>query len=869
MATLPPGSRVGAYEVVGTIGAGGMGQVLRARDVALRRDVALKILPANVAGDEDSRSRLEREARVLASLNHPHIAQVYGLEQSAAGPAIAMEFVEGLTLREHVQKGVSRGDALRLAHQVAMALDAAHEKGIVHRDLKPGNVMVTPEGVAKVLDFGLARSGTGAAPTADHDTTLAATVEGAIVGTPAYMSPEQARGHAVDRRTDIWAFGCILYELLAGRPPFAGETTSDLTAAILQRDPDWRALPADTPPHLRRLLERCLQKDRRARLRDIGDALHEITSPGSADAVPTSGAPVGHGRTLQFAIVALVALALGGFVMWLMTRGGESIASAPAMVRLELPAPAGLRFGAGIFEIEVTTIAISPDGSTLAFIASRAGEAPRIWVRPLSDANAREITGTDNAISVFFSPDGQRLGFFAAGQLKSVGVAGGAPLKICDVPLGVGLSGSWGRQGDILFATVQGERISRVPAGGGTPTDAIVGSQETGRALWPRHLPDGRGYIYSDVRAGTPGHIVLVDGDGQRTTLLEATSQAQWVDPHWLLFVREGTLLAQRVDLSARRTVGEPIAVLGSVAYSAATGWSNVAASPTGTIVARWHVNEQRLTWFDARGVERTAVSRPAGHLGVRLAPDDGALLFERLRPELGNFDIWRIDLARGSEEPITNTPDMEAGQAWVPGGRGVVYSAARRGPPNVHYRDLATGVERRLTTSTFLQISDDVSPDGTVIFQQRTQAGTFDLMSISINGPQDPKPVITSAASEGGARLQPGGKLMSYSSDQSGRLEIYLSAFPPAGPRIPVSTSGGFAARWRRDGRELFFLSQERRLMAVPIDASGKPGEARVLFDARNWVDYDVARDGRFIAIVSQKVGAEQPLAVIVNWRQ
>jgi Tol biopolymer transport system component len=280
-------------------------------------------------------------------------------------------------------------------------------------------------------------------------------------------------------------------------------------------------------------------------------------------------------------------------------------------------------------------------------------------------------------------------------------------------------------------------------------------------------------------------------------------------------------------------------------------------------------VNEQRLTWFDARGVERTAVSRPAGHLGVRLAPDDGALLFERLRPELGNFDIWRIDLARGSEEPITNTPDMEAGQAWVPGGRGVVYSAARRGPPNVHYRDLATGVERRLTTSTFLQISDDVSPDGTVIFQQRTQAGTFDLMSISINGPQDPKPVITSAASEGGARLQPGGKLMSYSSDQSGRLEIYLSAFPPAGPRIPVSTSGGFAARWRRDGRELFFLSQERRLMAVPIDASGKPGEARVLFDARNWVDYDVARDGRFIAIVSQKVGAEQPLAVIVNWRQ
>jgi Tol biopolymer transport system component len=408
-----------------------------------------------------------------------------------------------------------------------------------------------------------------------------------------------------------------------------------------------------------------------------------------------------------------------------------------------------------------------------------------------------------------------------------------------------------------------------VPAGGGTPADAVVATADTGRTMWPRHLPDGRSYLYSSVRAGTAGKIVLVDADGERTTLIEATSQVQWVDPHWVLFVREGTLLAQRVDLAARRIVGEPIAVLGSVAYSLATGWSNVAASPTGTIVARWHLSEQRLAWFDNNGVEQTAVSRPAGYLGIRLAPDDGALLFERARPEVGNFDIWKIDLARGSEEPITNTPEMESAQVWVPGGRAVVYSAARGGAPTVHHKDLATGVERRLTTSRFFQVSNDVSPDGTVIYQQRTEAGTFDLMSVSISDPQEPKPVITSAASESNARLQPGGRLMSYTSDESGRPEVYLSAFPPAGSRVAASTSGGFAARWRRDGRELFFLSRERRLMAVPIDAAGKPGEARVLFDARNWVDYDVARDGRFIAIVSQKVGAEQPLAVIVNWRQ
>jgi Tol biopolymer transport system component/predicted Ser/Thr protein kinase len=869
MATLPPGARVGAYEVVSTIGAGGMGQVLRARDVALHREVALKILPADLAGDDESRSRLEREARVLASLNHPHIAQVYGLEQSAAGPAIAMELVEGLTLRDHMRKGLSRDEALRLAQHIAMGLDAAHEKGIIHRDLKPGNIMVTPEGIAKVLDFGLAKAA-GAAAAAEHETTLAATVEGAVVGTPAYMSPEQARGHAVDRRTDIWAFGCILYELFAGRPPFSGETASDLAAAIIEREPDWRALPSDTPPHLQRLIQRCLQKDRRARLRDIGDALHEITSPGPVDAVATSPGPAAGGRILPFALVAVVALALGGVATWLATRGRDSSASVPAMVRLELPAPAGFRFGSTMSEIEMTTVAISPDGSTLAFVASRTGEAARIWVRPLGDANAREIAGTDNAISVFFSPDGQTLGFFAAGQLKRVAVAGGAPLKVCDVPVGVGLSGSWGRQGDILFATVQGERLWRVPAGGGTPVDAIAATSTTGRTLWPRHLPpDGRRFLYSNINAGTPGQVVLVDADGERTTLFEATSQVQWVDPHWVLFVREGTLLAQRVDLSARRTVGEPVAVLGSVAYSLATGWSNVAASPTGTIVARWHLNEQRLAWFDSNGVERTAVSRPAGYLGVRLAPDDGALLLGRLRPELGNFDIWKIDVARGSEEPITNTPEMEAGQVWVPGGQAVVYAAARGGAPTIHHRDLATGVERRLTTSRFFQISNDVTPDGTVIYQQRTETGTFDLMSVSISDPQEPKPIITSTASEEHVRLQPGGKLMSYTSDESGRPEIYLLAFPPAGSRIPASTSGGLVARWRRDGRELFFLSPERRLMAVPIDAAGKPGQARVLFDARNWVDYDVARDGRFIAIVSQKVGAEQPLAVILNWRQ
>jgi hypothetical protein len=386
--------------------------------------------------------------------------------------------------------------------------------------------------------------------------------------------------------------------------------------------------------------------------------------------------------------------------------------------------------------------------------------------------------------------------------------------------------------------------------------------------VWPRFLPDGRRFIYSEILPGKPGRIMLADGPGSSTPILEATSQAQWVDPDWLLFVREGTLLAQRIDLTNRRPIGDPVSVLGSVAYSAATGWSNVVASPTGTIVARWHLSQHRLTWFDSRGAEQAPVSRPAGYLTVRLAPDDGVLMFDRMRPELGNFDIWRVDLARGSEEPIAASPEMETGPAWVPDGQAVVYSAAHGGPPTVHHRDLGTGVERRLATSTFFQIANDVSPDGTVVYQQRTTAGTWDLMSISIAGPQEPRPVQTSAASEYNARLQPGGTRLSFTSDESGRPEVYLSPFPATGTKVAVSTEGGTAARWRRDGRELFFISRDRKLMAAPVDAAGMPGRPRVLFDVRTWLDYDVARDGRFIAVVSQFNGAEQPLAVIVNWR-
>jgi Tol biopolymer transport system component len=363
---------------------------------------------------------------------------------------------------------------------------------------------------------------------------------------------------------------------------------------------------------------------------------------------------------------------------------------------------------------------------------------------------------------------------------------------------------------------------------------------------------------------------MLAEPDGRQTSIVAATSQAQWIEPDWLVFVREGTLVGQRVNLAAGQPVGEPVSIVGPVAYSAATGWSNVAASPNGTIVVQSHTDESRVVWFDRNGAETGRVGKPGTYTSVRLSPDDATLLFSRYRTELGTRDIWKTDLSRPSNEtPVTTSPGMETGEAWLPGARAVVYAAAQGGPPNLFYKDLATGVERRLLTSPRFQFPNDVSADGSqVIYQQRTELGNFDLMLVSIADPSRVSPLIATASSEDDARLAPGGTRMSFSSDESGRREVYVTAFPGVGVKTAVSSGGGSTARWRRDGRELYFISSDGKLMAAPIDAAGVPGPPRPLFNVAAWLDYDVAHDGRIVAVVLQVVGADQPLGVIVNWR-
>ena len=880
--SLPAGTRIGSFEIVESIGAGGMGEVFRARDETLRRDVAIKILPAEFAHDPDRRERFAREARLLASLNHPHIAQVYAVEQFAPGAAIVMELVPGRTLREVLRGGdVSTRDALAYAREIALALDAAHEKGIIHRDLKPANIAITPDGAVKVLDFGLAKSWTTDAAAPAHQTTIAVpSREGEVVGTVGYMSPEQARGLPVDRRTDIWAFGCVLFELFSGRAPFDAPTTSDTIAAVLERDPDWEALRRSAPPRVRDLIRRCLQKDRRERLRDIGDALHELGdgSTSGANVAPAPFGVTGAGQTTPFTrtvMIALAALAITttATTIWLWVRGSAPVPSAPLErpVRFPLPPPAATRFESPVPNVEATTVAFSPDGGRLAFIATPSGKPPQVWVRPVEAEEARAVPGTEGAISVFWSPDSRSLGFFAAGKLKRIEHTGGASVSICDVPLGVGVAGTWGETGEILYATVQGDAIFRVLATpGAKPSIAIPGGPGR-RVMWPRFLPGGRRFLYSRLGATMDGEIVLVDADGREHSLVPALSLAQFVEPDVLLYVRDAALVAQRFDLATTRLVGEPVAVVGPIAYSASTGWANVTASPNGMLALQTHLDVSQMVIVSRSGVVEGVIGRPAGYLSVRISPDGSTLLYSRLRPELGTYDIWSTPLARHSETPVTSAPGTEIAGVWASGLRMIIMAAGQGGAPNLYLHDSVSGKATQLARHPRFQIPADVSPDGkTLVYAQRTELGNWDLMQMPIDDPGAAAPLRPTPFSETNLRFSPAGGQVAFVSDESGHPEVYVAPYPEAGNKRIVSTGGGVGPRWRRDGRELYFRSRSGDLMSVPIDRAGEPGTPVRLFNTGRWVDFDVMPDGsRFIAIALDSAAAEQPLTVLLNWQR
>jgi serine/threonine protein kinase/Tol biopolymer transport system component len=875
LAVLQPGTRIGLFEVLGPLGVGGMGEVYRARDARLQRDVAIKVLPEELTHDPDRRARFEREARLLATLNHPHIASIYGLEDAGGQVALVLELVDGPTLADRLAGGaLSPDESLRIARQIAGALEAAHEKRIIHRDLKPENIKLTPGGGVKLLDFGIAKA---LAPDDPGDASQAATAtantrDGTIVGTAAYMSPEQARGQQVDKRTDIWAFGCVLYEMLSGRRAFGGPTLSDTFAALLEREPDWTALPAGTAVHIRRVLRRCLEKDPGRRFRDIGDVALELTDPAPEPGpVPVPRAPWWQSRIVltfgALGLVALTAYTTGALVR----RSSVSSVSAAAPIRFTIPPPSGWRFGSQLPDVETTYLALSPDGSQLAFVATEQRGTSRLWIRPLSAVEARPLDGTDGVISAFWSPDGRSLAFFAGGKLKRLDLPDGAPVTVAEIPYTGGLSGSWGEDGRLIYAELRSSEIFRVSTAAEPPSSLVKTdpAQDEVRLYWPWWLPGGQRLLYVAITDGGSSILKMLESGEAPRSIMRVGSNVQWVDPDYLVFAREGTLLAQRFDPSGGRPVGEPVAIADPVDYAYVPPRAAFATSRTGTLVYQSHRDVAELAWFDRSGKQVGTVREPATYYTLRLSSDGTRLMFTLRDRRQGTQDVWMRDLERGIETPLSSDPRPELPGPWLPDRRLIVFSALRSGTLEMFLKNLVTGDERRLLSGGPFQLAGDVTPDGThLIYAQRTD--DWDIWMLPLDRPAEAAPLLNRSFAETDPRLSPDGRALAFVANESKRSNVYVTAFPVTGPRVQASTEGGTQPRWGPGG-DLFFVSGQGQLMTVPVRTApsldvGKPRPVFPLPD-RGWADFAVAPDGRFLAVVPEITAREQPVTVIVNW--
>jgi Tol biopolymer transport system component len=822
--TLVVGSSVGPYHVVAPLGRGGMGEVYRARDAKLNRDVALKVLPEAFASDPDRLARFQREAQLLASLNHPNIAAIYGLEEAGGIRALVLELVEGPTLANRIAAGaIPIDDALPIARQIADALEAAHEQGIVHRDLKPANVKVRPDGTSKVLDFGLGKmldtgsdgSG-GSSGSAGFDasasptiTTPAMTQLGVILGTAAYMSPEQAKGRGVDRRSDIWAFGCVLYEMLAGSRAFGGEDVAETLAFIITRQPDWTKLPHGAPANIVRVIRRCLEKDPKRRLRDIADARLDLDAAHETPAALPLGAP--HGRTRRERLLWGTALAVATLAAAaaIVSRTGSAVPGAPEM-RLDISTPP---------TADPVSIAISPDGQKVVFAASSKGR-PQLWLRSLDSPTARPLRGTEGAIYPFWSPDSRSIGFFANERLNRIDADGGGLKALTGAPVGAG--GAWSRDGVIIFPIVPDAPLYRVSENGGPPA-LVPGSgdlRDQPGQRFPQFLPDGRHFVYytAESRGVFLGQL---DAPGRRR-LLDADAAAVFAPPDQLLYVREARLFAQRFDPVRLEIIGEPVSVADQVTGDA-RGMAAVAASAVGSIAYRTGTTilPRRLAWFDRSGKEIGAIGEPDTHypMNPSLSPDGRRVALTRSFD--GNTDVWLVELDRGVLSRFTFDPLPEIYPQWSPDGRRIVYGKPTKSGFVVFQKPVSKeGQESVLfgASDASQAIPVDWSSDGRLLLCRTGDPQGWDLVVVPIDGHDKPYTAVHSAFSVGEGQFSPDGHWIVYESSESGRYEIFVQPVQGSGVKSQVSTGGGLQVRWRADGREIFYVAPDGRLMAVPV---------------------------------------------------
>jgi Tol biopolymer transport system component len=893
--TLTPGTRLGVYEVTEQIGAGGMGEVYRATDSNLRRSVAIKVLLPAVANDPDRLARFRREAQVLASLNHPHIAQIHGFEEVAGVQALVMELVDGPTLADRIASGaIAIAEALAIATQIAEALEAAHEQGIVHRDLKPANIKVREDGTVKVLDFGLAKplgahSGAGVVATSAPTISAHGTAAGIILGTAAYMSPEQAQGQPVDRRTDLWAFGCVLYEMLTGQRAFPGEGVSDTLAHVLMTEPDWNELPANAPAPIRRLLRRCVTKDRKQRLDSATAARLEIDearrgpSPETPmrEPVPTCMAREAQPFRLKqregvawfvaaASIVAALA-AVGAATQW------RRAAPDHAVLRLDVTTPLASD------PISFASFALSPDGRQVVFIAAGDGGS-KLWLRPLDQTTAQPLPSTEGATFPFWAPDSRAIGFFADAKLKRLDLPDGKPQELADAANGRG--GAWSRDGVILFAANAISGLLRVLATGGTPTSVTRPAPGELGHKFPEFLPDGRRFIFwVGPSAPEVQGLYLGSLDARETRrLVAADASGAYAHPGYLLWPRQGVLVSAPFDAARGALSGDAVPIVPAVGSDVTTNRTALSVSSAGLLAYRvGTMGRSRLVWMDRAG----RLMRALG------PPDENALLYPEPSPDgqrvvvqrtiQGNMDIWQVDAARGIPSRLTFDANVDSTALWSPDGSRLVFRSNRDGVYDL-YEKPTTGTddEQRLFASSEDKIPSDWSPDGRVLLyvNENNKTGR-DLWALPIQsqGVGTPFPLVRTRFAEDQGQFSPDGRWMAYRTNESGRDEIYVQAFPGPGGKARISTEGGSQPRWRRDGKELFFVAPDNRLMAVPLalPSNGQApnvGAPAALFAPRLTArgtpkhQYAVAPDGqRFLMVVSADEAIASPITIVQNW--
>ncbi|HSE62470.1 MAG TPA: protein kinase [Thermoanaerobaculia bacterium] len=895
--TLAPGAKHGVYEILAPLGAGGMGEVWRAHDVRLRRDVAIKALPPGFASDAERLARFDREARLLAALNHPNVAVIYGIEEAGGAPLLVMELVDGESLAQRLATGpLSIEEALFVGAQIAAGLEAAHGAGVIHRDLKPANIMVRPDGSAKILDLGLARAIEPA--TVDADPSLSPTVTsgptaaGVILGTAAYMSPEQARGRQVDKRTDVFSFGCVLYECLTGTRAFPGETVSDSLAAVLKSEPDWAALPAETPARVRDLLRRCLRKDPKRRLHDVADARIEIEEA-AAEPVPS---PVEPGprevrRPRQVLVLWVAAgILVGAVAAFLATRGPTvtSDGGDRSSIRSSLPLPADTRVDTGGRR---PSMAFSPDGASLVFRAVGSNGAARLYMRTLDRPEVVPIPGSEDGFNPFFSPDGEWLAFFTAAELKKVSVTGGQPLRIATVtPVTQG--GTWGSDGYIYFPPFVYGGISRVAAAGGTAESFISLDSKSGERAhaWPQALPDGEHLLLivrsrEGVNPETSSVAIHSLKTGRRRTILQGSSFAQYVPPGRILFVRGRSVQSVPVDPKRWELTGKPVTVLRDVLIATADETAHFAAFRDRLLAYAAGGLAERpkgtLVWVDREGQEEPIPLPPQSYYTPRLSPDGRTLAVVIVEGTLVN--VWTYDFARNTLAPLVPEPGTSFSPVWTPDGLRLVFSREEGEWLPIFWRAAdGGGAIEALTTKGELNFATSISPDGRLLAYASNPPGKFentDIWVLSFDGKRERRAWLATPFDEYAPFFSPDGRWIAYVSVASGHRDVYVRPFPGPGGQTRISADGGAEPAWSADGKELFYRTGDR-LMAVRVEASSafRASSPRVLlagtYRAAGSEDaprlYDVTRDGRRFLFIKPLEKKEDPITrfeLVVNW--